>query len=900
MMEFETAASAVALIVLAAQLSKSLYTTFDSIKDGPANVQAVAGEVLRFHGALEQLKGCPTVANDLGGPIRACYLDLEPLAIKIRGLQLKPAEKKSGKLWKRFKSFLNEKKLDQIRTQVNALTNDIHLRLSILQSFMIDRISSNVQTTNQSITEAGGKIDQLFASQVSSFETIDQNLQSFQSSQQTDLQAGLSSIQDAIKNAESIRQADANCMLDLMRELRNLMLSQDRTQQDERAASLLDGPTEDRDQKKKKLKQAPKFDNSLVTSITRLCSLIEEKEQSFNTDADDDPQAEGIINDMQSMIRSAQEYAEAEQGKTGLYSDLRRFDKAFGQVKLFLNPARGEGNPSHVICPRKSRYVSLELGSIGTVSLMTSKRTKRSCEIEDDNVGLDMDQAEYKSVVQFLPKDFKKFNMLVAYNIRQGMLGYAGESISSLTVNRVLPANSPVFRVVYFGQLHELKDMLQRGEASLRDHDEYGASLLFYATQQPEMCRFLLSNGLDVDHVASEEGVIEFGTFSWRALSMSRISILEVDSDDSPVPQEMFSEVIECRRLLLEAGADPTLDQGKFLQNNLEYGHLESIQAIWGSTLIQPFAHINHIFPDGHTPLLEVCKNRGDGFSEEKFSFLLNRGANIEARDPRGRTCLHICLSNLQPSHQQEQYDAIKLLIKKGADVDARDNDGRTVHETAYVQGHGDRGMHIGSLAGDLWDSVLKACGYDIPKFRQEYQRRAVYFDYWYTRQNFMNLWKGRESQCPYWDDAPWPEGALWRPYICKEGQCSPFLPPTRYYVDVIDCNRLVCETDSGSDDEATKELCPKFNSHSIINGAKSENEIIQDEVFLPDDSLVPSNAFDSPLDDIVEYWLDSIDDIDDASSSQSAENGDESNSHSYINADNPECVALYQNPWSD
>ncbi|TRX93617.1 hypothetical protein FHL15_005589 [Xylaria flabelliformis] len=831
-MEFGTAASAVTFIVLAAQLSKTLYTAFDSIKDGPSNVQAVAGDILRFHGALEQLKGCPTVADDLSGPIRACYLDLKSLADKIRGLQFKPTEEKSGKLWKRFKSFLNEKKLDQIRTRVNVLTNDIHLRLSILQSFIVNRISSDVRLTGQSIGETSGKIDQLFASQVSSFATIDQGLQSFQSSQQTDLQTGLSSIQDAVTNAESIRQADANCMLDLMRELRSLVLSQNRTQnrtqQEEQAASLSDRSTEDRNQEKN-FKQAPRFHDGLLTSIARLCSLIEEKDRSFNTDADDDPQAEGIINDMQSMIRSAQDYAEAKQGKTGLYSDLRRFDKAFGQVKLLLNPgkfnrnvgteviaeldtAQNERNPCRVMTPCKLKYASFELGDLGTVSLLTSKRIRRLCDTEDNKSTSDIDRVDCKSVIWFLPKDIKKLSMLMASNVRQG---YSGESISSLAVNRVLPRGSPVFKVVYSGQLHKLQDMLRRGEASLRDHDENGYSLLVYSIFHPEMCRFLLSKGLDVNHVASTEvwrllGGPDLGTC--ELLFLCSISSLSVFNNDRPLYEP--ERAMKCRTLLLEAGADPTLDfeQYSFLQHNLDTGTLESIKAMWGSNLLQPFADINYVLPNGCTPLLELCRNNGNGFSEEKFSFLLKQGANIKARDPLGRTCLHVCLSNLTGDGGSEQYEAIVFLIHNGADIDARDDDGKTVHETAYLQGHSRiLSEHIGSLAGDLWDSVLEACGYDILKLRQKYQRRAVYCGR-YTRRHFVELWKGRESKCP--------------------------------------------------GDGAIEEVDLETGFQSAYE-VESENETTQNEVFLTDDNLVPSNTFDSRLNDTIEYWPDSIDDVD-------------------------------------
>ena len=46
------------------------------------------------------------------------------------------------------------------------------------------------------------------------------------------------------------------------------------------------------------------------------------------------------------------------------------------------------------------------------------------------------------------------------------------------SINNVLKAGSKVFRVVFNGDVEELKRMFEEGEASIRDHDEYGASLL--------------------------------------------------------------------------------------------------------------------------------------------------------------------------------------------------------------------------------------------------------------------------------------------------------------------------------------------------------------------------------------------------------------------------------------
>ena len=68
----------------------------------------------------------------------------------------------------------------------------------------------------------------------------------------------------------------------------------------------------------------------------------------------------------------------------------------------------------------------------------------------------------------------------VKISIRQTH-GYGGVflSIPHLLIHNVLPASAPVFSIVREGRLDEFKALLQEGKASLRDHDEYGGSLLF-------------------------------------------------------------------------------------------------------------------------------------------------------------------------------------------------------------------------------------------------------------------------------------------------------------------------------------------------------------------------------------------------------------------------------------
>ncbi|GAB1318058.1 hypothetical protein MFIFM68171_08268 [Madurella fahalii] len=267
------------------------------------------------------------------------------------------------------------------------------------------------------------------------------------------------------------------------------------------------------------------------------------------------------------------------------------------------------------------------------------------------------------------------------YHNRQGTFNV----IPRLFINNIIPYGSRVFTLVEEGRITEFREMLRLGQASLRDHDEFGASLLFYANRQPDICSFLIQHGVDF---GSEEEI----------------------------------------RILLN--------------HSVDYFTVETPVSI-------------ELSPSKEGPLLTYCGN--PLVTAKGLSILLEKGADVRARNLFGETCLHIIIENLHrrwaprddTEHPAQARNTLTYLIQHGADVFAVDNLGRSVAEAAYTMlDYFDTSIH-----GDLWDVALAYCGFDVARFRETYGRRVARYNHEYTRQVFEELWKGLEHLCPYYFD---------------------------------------------------------------------------------------------------------------------------------------------------
>ncbi|KAK4209206.1 hypothetical protein QBC37DRAFT_55942 [Rhypophila decipiens] len=296
-------------------------------------------------------------------------------------------------------------------------------------------------------------------------------------------------------------------------------------------------------------------------------------------------------------------------------------------------------------------------------------------------------------------------------------------SIPRFSVHNILPRTSRIFQIVSEGQLAELQRMLWSREAFLWDQDEDGRSLLFYGNEQPEMCRFLLEHGADVDHVAPVRDAVpeELERF---------VSAITALRNDHEIGRERLEPILECRKLLLQAGCDPSWKEDPFddydtnpLAEMFRHGVLDAMRICfdYSGGLLSPEVVIEILY--GYTPLLSYCcgGSGNQGPTIEGFTLLLNRGADISTRDSQGNSCLHLCLENVNsdaafwPSGAETagQYlERVRLslgyLIQHGAEVHAINNDGLSVSDISYED----------NVRGHLWDVVLADCGLDVTKFR--------------------------------------------------------------------------------------------------------------------------------------------------------------------------------------
>ncbi|KAK3695846.1 hypothetical protein B0T22DRAFT_438783 [Podospora appendiculata] len=399
--------------------------------------------------------------------------------------------------------------------------------------------------------------------------------------------------------------------------------------------------------------------------------------------------AEEILDDLGKLLQSAiSEDRRKARGSTsrsirsgGLTAvDIKRMKGVFESTpEISLNQELVQTTPEGWPCDtflgqdqRRKEFVSPH--GVLTVSSTTRRRRYISGPVEKE-------LKDFLSTMTFKPaNDQLTFFIKASFHQKQAVKGFFSIT-PSISVSPRRPNNSPIFDCVENGRMDELLGLLGEGLASLRDRDEKGASLLYYASGQPEICQFLIDEGLDVDDLA------HFKRWPLRTL-------LSTFYDNLAFLEQINEGAFNCAKQLLAAGADPTI----FVEGQLEEAS-------------------NYMFASMGSGLtwLDVNPSRKLGWE---------RSWRERLDDP----------------------EVPELLVRNGVDIDARDHNGSSPSDIAYAN------VKRMSYAGDLWDSVLATCGYDVKQFRAAHPRKAHYIE-GYKRGHFEHLWDGIEHLCPYYGD---------------------------------------------------------------------------------------------------------------------------------------------------
>ncbi|KAK0750314.1 hypothetical protein B0T18DRAFT_124863 [Schizothecium vesticola] len=763
-------ASVLAFVVVGLKSAKVAHEVLSAIKDGSTHVAQARSSVQGLQSTLERLSRCRLVAEQQDGGLlktaKECADNMEAFAKELK--KLAEPQHRVGKQWNKVKIFLKEDDLKRVSAAVVGHTAALNFYLQVLESDTILEVRDDVRAilpVQQSIQETQTTI-------LAQHTTVTTLVQDTMTQNRNDAHATRETIQTSTQGLAT--QTDIQHINDLLKQLLGLHPSQEAAAAP-RIIEIADGGG-----------TQPKVDMDHEDELeATLFFLIEALQNRHGIFADDEAReiCDPLLDFLDKAFPSGRLLSLAPGLTGGLdYNDdhdIRALLVNLRAVKGAILSSRQvsvnqEGVPStnrhyadgKILISRKTRLKKLKTRS-GTISVLsTESRSKNNGKYQAPGLltqnGETMGEIENSvhttdTRISFIPRlqgciaKGRGFEAILRKT--HGYQGWYHGAIPRLFTNNIIHGNSPVFNVVRKGELAKFHKMLMRGEASLRDQDEYGASLLFYAHMQPDMCRFLLEHGADVDHFAP---IPRDRMLTGNALSTYDLPLLQTGHDRVPG--------IICSGLLLNAGCDPSIrvmdtafernwKRWSFFELVCQNGDENLVRMLCTGGFVQAYACSADI-RDGKT-LLHLY---AQGFSPTAmgFSQLLKHGGDITARCSKGWTCLHYLFSDVRSmdtSHRIQLLDACEYLVRSGADVDAVDYSGTSVSMVAY----GGPPWSRSAGSGDVWDRVLAGTGFDVASFRARHgvPRRARY-NSWYMRSDFEAMWQGMAELCPYYHDSEW------------------------------------------------------------------------------------------------------------------------------------------------
>ncbi|OCL15443.1 ankyrin [Glonium stellatum] len=287
----------------------------------------------------------------------------------------------------------------------------------------------------------------------------------------------------------------------------------------------------------------------------------------------------------------------------------------------------------------------------------------------------------------------------------------------SISVFRVLPYDSPIFSYIKSRNISGVRSLLARGQASPRDRNPAGYSLLYYAIWYFDynICSLLLREGSDAFDCDREgRSALTILITGWRELG-ERQNISE-------------NQILDATRLFIKyCGVDGALVVYRWNLDSLEYdddvsGPIHQAVAAgkdYSSSLllmVQSGGDIEERNFGGNTPLLYALyqAQRQDALSNVQA--LLNAGADPLAINYRGHGALSMFLSRLSACND---YTMDSIHVKALVNIIVRLL-GAGCDPSLSSFGFTPSNYALAPVAWVIWCKALECVGFDVESVLRE------------------------------------------------------------------------------------------------------------------------------------------------------------------------------------